>query len=85
MLGLVNNISFSKIDASTTNFQMLGWFYLVQSLVFLVGGASTNEGNVFAFNPLTSLLGPVCDDDVTTSTVSKIGYLNWLMPPRCKF
>jgi hypothetical protein len=28
----------------------------------LVGGSSSNEGNVFATNPTTGYYGPVCDD-----------------------
>ena len=30
--------------------------------VYLTGGSSSNEGNVFAYNPLMNVLGPVCDD-----------------------
>lgn len=38
-------------------------------LVYLVGGASDNEGNVFAINPTTGIDGPVCDDSWDLSDV----------------
>ena len=39
--------------------------------VELVGGSSSNEGNVFAYNPFFNAYGPVCDDfwDLNDATV----------------
>jgi hypothetical protein len=30
--------------------------------VYLVGGSTVNEGNVYAFNPDTEIFGPICED-----------------------
>jgi len=30
--------------------------------VYLVGGETSNEGNVYAYNPTQDIDGPVCDD-----------------------
>ena len=38
--------------------------------VYLVGGSSKSEGNVFAINPTTGLNGPVCDDGWDLDNVS---------------
>ena len=38
--------------------------------VALVGGATTNEGYLFATNPATKINGPVCDDYFTIEAVS---------------
>jgi hypothetical protein len=40
------------------------------SLVYLVGGQSDREGNVYATNPDTGISGPVCDDTWDQSDVS---------------
>jgi hypothetical protein len=39
--------------------------------VYLVGGESSNEGNVFAFNPANGIDGPVCDDSMTFENVNQ--------------
>jgi len=36
----------------------------------LVGGSSSNKGNVMAYNPSTGIEGPVCDDDWEMKDVS---------------
>jgi len=40
--------------------------------VYLVGGASSNEGNVFAFNPDSGIFGPICEDTWDKHDVSTI-------------
>ena len=52
---------------------------LAETLVMLVGGNSTKEGNVFAFNPATRHFGPVCDDDATITAVSLISLLQVML------
>jgi len=47
--------------------------------VYLVGGSSSNEGNVYAYNPAYDVDGPVCDDfwgyeEVTVFYLSKIAH-----------
>jgi len=36
--------------------------FLLTGHVYLVGGEHPKEGNLYAFNPKTEKLGPVCDD-----------------------
>lgn len=40
------------------------------SAVALVGGTSSNQGYLYATNPVTKIYGPVCDDYFTLSAVS---------------
>lgn len=47
---------------------------IISFSVFLVGGSVTNEGDVYAFNPDTGVVGPICEDtwdklDVRVSTL----------------
>jgi hypothetical protein len=51
-------------------FRDAGYFFSV----ILIGGASHNEGNVYAFNPSTSIFGAVCDDTWTQKNVRKFGF-----------
>ena len=44
----------------------------VTFLVYLTGGTDINEGNVFAYNPVTNIFGAVCDDDWTQRNVRKM-------------
>ena len=43
---------------------------LSQILVQLIRGNFSSEGNVFAFNPETGILGPICDDSWNLEGVS---------------
>ena len=48
------------------------WLFIFDNyfLVYLVGGSSSTEGNVFAINPTTGVNGPVCDDGWDLDNVS---------------
>jgi hypothetical protein len=58
---------FTPVNITTLNLYTIGMY---TSLVYLVGGQSDREGNVYATNPDTGISGPVCDDTWDQSDVS---------------
>ncbi len=44
-------------------------------LVYLSGSSSRGQGNVFAYNPTSGVVGPVCDDYWDISDVITISFI----------